>query len=254
MKIAVAGGTGTVGRRIVATARERGHDVRVLARSSGVDVLEGTGLDAALQGVDVVIDAVNVQTLDAGASTAFFERSAGALLAAAARGGVGHAVALSIVGIDRSPHGYYAGKLAQEAVYERAAVPWSIVRATQFHEFAGQIAAQARLGPVQLAPAARLQPIAASAVAAHIVETATSAPAGRGRDIAGPREESLSEMIRAWTRHAGDRRVVVPVRLPGAQLRAMRRGLVLPTPDALRLGPTFAAWLDGGAGQRPVPA
>ena len=166
-----------------------------------------------------------------------------AYLAAAERVGDRHAVLLSIVGIDRIPHGYYAGKLAQEEEYSRASVPVSIIRATQFHEFAGQVAAQARVGPLQLAPRARVQPIAADAVASHLVSLAEGDPQGRSTDIAGPQEEQLSRMVREWERHAGHRRPVLPVDIPSAQMRGMRRGLALPGPDALILGPRFADWL-----------
>lgn len=243
MKIAVAGGTGTVGREIVAEARRRGHDTTVIARSTGVDLLTGAGLDAALTGSDAVIDAASIGTMSADAATAFFRAASGALLAAAIRAGVAHTVLLSIVGIDRNPHGYYAGKVAQEALYTASAAPSSIVRATQFHEFAGQVAAQARLGPLQLAPRARVQPIAAAAVAEHLVTIAQGAPQGRRRDIAGPREERLSDMIRDVVRARGGRGPVLPVSLPGAQMKGMRAGLALPGEDAHLLGPTFAEWL-----------
>lgn len=245
MKIAIAGGTGTVGQKIVAEARRRGHDTSVLARAAGADLITGAGVDAALEGADAVIDAASVGTLSAQAATTFFRTASATLLAGAAKAGVAHAVLLSIVGIDRNPHGYYAGKVAQEQLYREAPVPWTIVRATQFHEFAAQVAGQARLGPLQLAPRARLQPVAAAEVAAHVVDLAEGAPRGRAADIAGPHEEELADMIRAWVRHEGHRGPVVPVRLPSAQMRGMRRGLALPGADALSLGPSFREWLDG---------
>lgn len=244
MRIAVAGGTGTIGREVVARARARGHDAIAIARSTGVDVSTGAGLDEALRGVDAVIDTVSVSTLSAKKSTAFFEQAARNLLASALRTSVPHAVLLSIVGIDRNPHGYYAGKVAQEAVYEAGSAPWTIVRATQFHEFAEQVARQAKAGPFQLAPRARVQPIAAAEVAEHLITVAEGLPQGRSTDIAGPREEQLADMIRSWAAtSAGGRRRVIPVSLPDAQMRGMRKGLVLPGPDAIRLGPTFADWL-----------
>lgn len=243
MRIAVAGGTGTVGREIVAAVRARGHEAVVMARSTGVDLGTGQGLDAALAGADAVIDASSIGTMSAEESRAFFRTASETLLAGAARAGVGHAVLLSIVGIDRNPHGYYAGKVAQEAVWTQSPVPSTIVRATQFHEFAGQVSGQARLGPIQLAPHARTQPIAAAEVAAHLAGLVEAPAAGRATDITGPREEDLADMIRAWVRHQGRRGPVIAVSLPGAQMRGMRAGLALPGPDALRLGPTFADWL-----------
>lgn len=249
MRIAVAGGTGTLGREVVARGRARGHDVVVMTRSTGVDVVSGSGLDDALRDADAMIDVVSIGSLSAPKSTAFFQSAARMLLASAARADVPHVVAVSIVGIERNPHGYYAGKLAQEAVYESSGAPWTIVRATQFHEFAEQVAGQARLGPVQLAPRARVQPIAAAAVAEHVLTLAESAPTGRVTDIAGPREEQLDAMIRSWAEAGGRRGPVVAVSLPTAQMRGMRQGLALPQADALRLGPTFAEWLAA----RPQP-
>jgi uncharacterized protein YbjT (DUF2867 family) len=243
MRIAVAGGTGTVGREIVAAARARGHETVMIARSTGVDLRTGSGLAAALDGADAVIDASSVGTMSAEESTEFFRAASTTLLAEAARAGIAHALLLSIVGIDRNPHGYYAGKVAQEEVWAQSAVPVTIVRATQFHEFAGQVAGQARLGPIQLAPHARTQPIAAAEVAAHLVGLVEAPEAGRATDIGGPREEDLADMIRAWVRHQGRRGPVVAVNLPGAQMRGMRAGTALPGPDALRLGPSFADWL-----------
>ncbi len=243
MRIVVAGGTGVVGREIVAAARARGHEAAGMSRSTGADLQTGEGVAAALRDAEVVIDAVSVATMDAEASTRFFRRSAETLIGAARHNGVRHVVALSIVGVDRNPHGYYAGKVAQEEAYRAGDAPFTIVRATQFHEFAGQVAQQARFGPLQLAPRARVQPIAARAVAEHLVTVAEGAAVGRGNDIAGPREEELSEMIRAWRRHRGERRPVIAVSLPGAQMRGMRRGLALPDANAQVLGPSFAEWL-----------
>jgi uncharacterized protein YbjT (DUF2867 family) len=154
MRIAVAGGTGVVGRRVVEAVRAQGHDAIVLSRSTGVDLITGTGLDAALEGIDAVVDTANVSTLSADVATRFFETATGNLIAAASRAGVPHVVLLSIVGIDRMPHDYYAGKLAQERVIEAGPVPWTILRATQFHEFAAQLFDRGKLGPLHVAPRA----------------------------------------------------------------------------------------------------
>lgn len=243
MKIAVAGGTGTVGALVVERVRAAGHDPVVLARAAGVDLRDRSAVDRALAGVDAVIDAASVGTTRAATATRFFRAASGTLLAAAAAGGVAHAVLLSIVGVDRNPDGYYAGKLAQEELFARGTVPWTILRATQFHEFAGQVATQARFGPLQLAPRARVQPVAASVVAARVVELAVAGPQGRATDLAGPREERLDRMIRSWARRDGSHRPVIPVRLPGAQMRGMRAGLNLPGAGATLAGPTFDDWL-----------
>lgn len=245
MRIAVAGGTGRVGSHVAEIARERGHDVAVLTRSRGVDLVTGRGLAAALDGTDAVIDVVSVDTLDAQKSVAFFETTTRALLDAEAAASVGHHVALSIVGIDRAPEGYYAGKLAQERLIENGPVPWTILRATQFHEFAAQIFASAKVGPLHVAPRMRTQPIAAREVAARLVALAEAAPAGRVRDLAGPREESLPDMVRRWARAQGSRAWVPAIPLPGALGRAQRDGSLLPGPDAELGIQTFAEWLSG---------
>jgi len=161
MRIAVAGGTGVVGSHVVDALRAEGNDAVVLSRRTGVDLTAGAGLDAALDGVDAVIDTANVTTVSAGVATRFFEAATGNLVAAAARARVAHVVLLSIVGIDRIPHDYLAGKLAQERVVETGTVPWTILRATQFHEFAGQVFDRAKVGPLHVAPRGRVQPVAA---------------------------------------------------------------------------------------------
>jgi uncharacterized protein YbjT (DUF2867 family) len=164
---------------------------------------------------------------------------------------VSHLVVLSIVGVDRMPHDYYAGKLAQERVVEAATVPWSILRATQFHEFAGQLYERARLGPLHVAPRARVQPIAAREVGAHLAKLAVAAPQGRAADLAGPREEGLDEMVKAYARRTGYGGWVPSVSLPGGQMKGMRAGFALPAPGAVLGTQTFAEWLHE-RDERPV--
>ncbi len=161
MKIAVAGGTGAVGRHVVDVARETGHESVVLTRSTGVDLVAGEGLADALPGVDAVIDVASVQTMSDAASRAFFGAVTRNLLAAETAAGVGHHVALSIVGVDDAPYAYYAGKVLQEQLVEAGPVPWTILRATQFHEFAAQLHARMRFGPIVVVPALQSQPVAA---------------------------------------------------------------------------------------------
>lgn len=243
MKIAVAGGTGTVGTHIVDAVRAQGDEPVVLARSVGVDVLTGVGVDRALDGVDAVIDAINVTTLSADAATEFFTTASGNLASAAARAGVGNVVLLSIVGIDRMPFDYYAGKLAQEKAVASSPAPWTIVRATQFHEFAGQMFTRAKIGPLHLALRGRVQPIAAAEVGVHLARVAAQPPAGHATDLAGPREERLDDMVRRWARARGHRGWIPSVSVPGKQLAGMRAGLALPGPDAILGTQTFDAWL-----------
>ncbi len=243
MEIAVAGGTGIAGSEVVRIAQQRGHRVRVLTRGNGVDVRSGEGLDTLLDGVEVVVDALSTSTQSARASTEFFTGTTSHLLAAGLRAGVRHHVALSIVGVDRAPHGYYAGKLAQEQAVQSGQVPWTVQRATQFHDFASQLYRNASLGPLHLAVRMRTRPIAVVEVATRLVDLAEAGPTGRARDIAGPREEQMSEMMRAWAAHTGRRGWMPEMGLPGAFGRALRDGSILPGDDADLGTVSFEDWL-----------
>ncbi|MBM7503810.1 SDR family oxidoreductase [Agromyces aurantiacus] len=243
MRIAIAGGTGTVGRHAVDAARERGHEVVVLTRSNGVDLRSGDGLAAALAGVDAVIDTSNTTSLSATRSAEFFTTATRNLLAAERAAGVAHHVCLSIVGIDRAPYGYYAGKLAQERAVETGEVPWTILRAMQFHEFAAQMLDALTIAGVHLAPRIRTQPVAAREVGERLVALAEATPTGHAPELAGPREERLDDMVRRLARATGVRGPVVAVTLPGRQWAAMRRGDTLPGPGATIARQTFDEWL-----------
>ncbi|WP_119697534.1 SDR family oxidoreductase [Microbacterium halotolerans] len=243
MKIAIAGGTGVVGRHTVEAVRSAGHDAVVLSRSAGVDLVTGEGLAAALAGADVIIDTANVATLKAAEAIEFFTAATGNLVAASADAGVEHLVLLSIVGIDRMPHDYYAGKVAQEKVVEASPVPWTILRATQFHEFAAQMFDRAKIGPLHIAPRAVVQPIAAYEVGAHLAAIAAGPARGRARDLAGPREEQLDTMVKQFAKATGHGGWLPSVSLPGAQMKGMRTGLALPGQDAELGRQTFQDWL-----------
>ncbi|OZC43888.1 3-beta hydroxysteroid dehydrogenase [Rhodococcus sp. WWJCD1] len=243
MKLAVAGGTGTVGVHVVEVARERGHDVVVLSRSAGIDLVSGSGLSDALSGIEAVIDVASTQTISAKESTAFFAAVARNLLTAETEAGVGHHLALSIVGIDRAPHAYYAGKVEQERIVRAGTVPWTILRATQFHEFAGQIRAQMSFGPVSVIPKMVSQPIAAREVAERLIDLAEQSPAGRVADLGGPREERMAEMVRRDARAVGARGLVLEIPIPGAYGRAMRDGTLVTTTDSDHGRQTFDQWL-----------
>lgn len=240
----MAGGTGMVGRHVVDVARERGHEVVLLTRGTGIDLATGEGLDGAWDGVDAAIDTLNVGTVKASVAADFFRTACGNLVRSAAAAGVGHVVALSIVGIDRNPHGYYAGKVAQEGVYAASDAPWTILRATQFHEFASQMFARAKIGPLHLAPRARTQPVAAREVGEHLVRLAEQPAQGRATDLAGPREEQLADMTKRYARAIGYRGPVFAADLPGEQLKGMRAGLNLPGADAVLGAQTFDEWLE----------
>ncbi|HEY5398881.1 MAG TPA: NAD(P)H-binding protein [Trebonia sp.] len=241
MKIAVAGGTGVAGRWTVEALRADGHEAIVIARSAGSDLVTGVGLDAALAGVDAVIDATNVASTGRKRSSAFFEATARTLMRTAAAAGARHIVALSIIGIDRVSYGYYQGKLRQEQVLAESPVPVSVLRAAQFHEFPGQYLATVP-GPVVLVPRWRAQPVAAREVGAALARIAAGDPVAMS-ELAGPREEIMADMIRQVARARGDRRLVVSVRVPGAAGKGMAAGGGLPDRPGLRGTQTFSDWL-----------
>jgi uncharacterized protein YbjT (DUF2867 family) len=239
MKIAVAGGTGLVGRLVVDVLQARGHAPVALSRRQGVDLVTGSGLDAALAGSDAVIDVGNVTTMKKSVAVDFFDRAGKHLVGAAERAGVRHLVTLSIVGVDRVRNGYYAGKLRQEEIVRGGAVPWTILRATQFHDFAGQLMASIP-GPVAIVPKGRVQPVAVREVAEALAGLAVEEPKGMAPELAGPQEESLVDMARRLIAAGGARRrPVMPVHLPGG----MNSGGLLPSGPGPRGTVTFEDWL-----------
>ena len=256
MRTAVAGGTGLVGRLVVEAARERGHEVVVLARSEGVDLTTGVGLADRLDGVDVVIDVTNRGSQDRTEAEEFFGAVTRTLLAAEAEAGVGHHVALSIVGIDDVETGYYAGKRFQELlIVDQDAVAWSLLRATQFHEFALQALGFVTVGPFSFVPRMLSQPVAAREVAEAIVAIAEGEPVGRAPELAGPDRHQMVDLARRVSRALGLGRRVVPVRLPGRAGAAMRSGALTPSGAGPRGRVTFDEWLADltGAGDESRP-
>lgn len=251
MRIAIAGGTGTLGRQVTMQARRAGHDAVVIARSRGIDVVTGEGLLAALDGVDAVIDVLNIMTLSASRAREFFVATTRSLLAAETARQVAHHVTLSVVGIDRIDAGYYAGKLAQEAAVAHGDVPHTIARSGQFYEFAGQLLSGSR-GPVAVIPRALIRPVAASEVAAHLIRIVEAGPVGRATDLLGPRDEELSELARRQLAHDGVRRRVLGVRLPGRYGTGLVSGALRGTADAVHGRITFDDWLQDARRTRSV--
>jgi uncharacterized protein YbjT (DUF2867 family) len=247
MRVAVAGGTGVVGRKVVERLEQQGHDAVVLARSRGMDLTTGHGLDEALRGVDAVIDVSNSGSTRRKTAVGFFTTVSKNLLEAEAKNSVRHHVALSIVGIDGIKFGYHQGKVAQEAVVAAGQVPWSILRVTQFHEFPAQILAQTAVGPVSFVPQMLSQPVSAEEVADALVELALGEPVGRAPDLGGPGQEQIVDMARRIARHGDTKRVVVPIRFPGSVGRAMRDGSLLPKEPGPRGTQTFTEWLETSA-------
>ena len=242
MDVAVVGGTGLAGGYAVEALRAGGHSVRVLSRSTGVDITTGEGLDAALAGVDVAIDATNAMTLRRSTATHFFEQGARRLQSAAKAQGVQHIVLLSIVGMERvRGYGYYDAKLAQERAARAGDVPVTVLRATQFHEFPAQVMAQFRFGPFAVVPHIRSQPVAARTVGAHLARLAAERPGGTV-ELAGPEVHDIADLARRLVRERGGPRVVA-VSLPGKAGRDMRGGALLATAETTIDGPTFDEWL-----------
>lgn len=240
MRVAVAGGTGQVGRYVVTELREAGHEPVVLSRSTGIDVVSGTGLDRALDGVEALIDVTNTPTQSRKKSVAFFTAATTNLLAAGQNAGVRHHLALSIVGIDRVDIGYYAAKLRQEELV-LAASRGTVLRATQFHEFADQVLE--RIGKFLLMPVMLSQPVAAREVAGALVGLAAGPPVGMAPELAGPERLTTPDMARMVLRARGSRRPVIPVRIPGAAGKAMATGGLLPTGPGPRGKQTFEEWV-----------
>jgi uncharacterized protein YbjT (DUF2867 family) len=245
MKIVVIGGTGLVGSKLVNKLRQAGHDVVAASPASGVNTITGQGLAEALAGAQVVVDVANSPSFEDGPVMEFFETSGRNLLAAEAEAGVGHHVALSIVGADRVPDsGYLRAKMAQEKLIKASKIPYTIVRSTQFFEFMGGIAQSATTGQtVRLSPAL-LQPIASDDVVAALADVAVGPPANGTIEIAGPERVGLEALVRRFLSASKDARQVVSdvhARYYGAELddRSLTPG------DKARLGRTrFEDWLN----------
>ena len=250
MRLVVAGATGAVGRHVVQQARAAGHDVVPLSRSTGQDVVAGTGLATAMAGADAVIDVTSVVTTSGRTSTDFFRRATENLLAAEQVAGVRHHVALSIVGIDAETIGYHAGKVAQERLVTAGPVPWTLLRATQFHEFAAQMVERASVGPVVVIPAMRTATVGAVDVATALLGLAEGSPRGRAADLGGREEAEFADLVRRYLAATGRRRLVLRVPLPGAAGRRLRDGVLVPGPDADRGRQTFDQWLSAQASRR----
>ncbi|OON59256.1 NmrA family transcriptional regulator [Massilia sp. KIM] len=210
MKIVVIGGSGLIGSKLCAILRARGHAVQSASPGTGVNTVTGEGLDGALRGADVVVDVANSPSFETQAVLDFFDASGRNLLAAEARAGVRHHVALSVVGTDKlEESGYFRGKLLQEKLIREAGIPYTIVRATQFMEFLGGIAHSGTEGGTVRMPPASLQPIAADDVAEAMADAALAAPVNGVVEIAGPERQSMGEMIGRYLRATGDERPVV---------------------------------------------
>ena len=210
MKITVFGATGLIGSKVVDLLNEAGHDVVAASRASGADVLTGEGLADALAGADALVDLTNSPSFDDGPVMDFFTRSSANLAAAAKQTGVRHYVALSIVGVDGLPEsGYMRAKVVQEKSIAESGLPYTIVRATQFQEFAAAIVGSLDVGDEVRAPDALIQPIAADDVAAEVTRVAAGSPRDGVVNIGGPDKISFADLARSVLAKQGSDKTVV---------------------------------------------
>src|SRR6266478_8542975 len=244
MKIVIIGGSGLIGKKLVNNLRQRGHEVVPASPSSGVNTITGEGLAAALIGAQVVVDVANAPLWEDKAVLEFFETSGRNLLAAEANAGVGHHVALSVVGTDRLlASGYFRAKMAQENLIKASSIPYTIVRATQFFEFVGGIAQSATEGQTVRLPPVLMQPIVSDDVAAALADIAVAEPLNGTFDLAGPEPIRQDDLVRQFLNATGDARTVI------TDPKALYYGITVNdqslTPgNRPRLGPTrFEDWL-----------
>ena len=248
MRIVVLGGTGLVGSLVVERLRAEGHEAVVASPSTGVDAASGAGLDGAFAGADAVVDATGPREFGEQAVVEFFASSTRNALAAEQRAGVSHHVALSIVGVDRDPgaRGYMAGKVAQERLIQEGAVPYTIVRATQFFEFLESIADASTVdGVVRVAPVA-MQPVAVAAVARVLVDAATAGPTPVV-EVAGPERAPIADLVGRLLAARGDARPVVSDAEVGYFGREVGETSLVPVAPGTVLDPlTLDEWLAQG--------
>ncbi|WP_066360414.1 SDR family oxidoreductase [Herbidospora mongoliensis] len=250
MKIVVIGGTGLIGSRLIEKLTEHGHEAVAAAPSTGVNTLTGEGLAEALEGAQVVVDVSNSPSWERDAVWNFFTTSTSNVLAAEKKAGVGHHVAVSIVGSEKLPaNDYFRAKIAQEELIEKSDVPYSLVHATQFFEFVKGIADEAtRDDGVHVAPV-RFQPIAGAEVSENVGKVAVGAPLNGRLEIAGPEQYQMDEFFRGVLKALGDPRTVVTdphARYFGSELE---QGTLVPGDGATLGRIDYYEWLKTNQGK-----
>ncbi|MQM25758.1 SDR family oxidoreductase [Glycomyces albidus] len=242
MKIAVMGGTGLIGSQVVRLLNAAGHEAVPHSPSTGVDLISGDGVAAALEGAVAVVNLTNSPTFD-DQSPAWFRASMGNLLAAAAAAGTGHAVILSIVGVDQVPDlDYYRAKVLQEDVLKAGPVPYSIVRSTQFFEFMDAVMSWTSDERTVRLPATRVQPIASADIAKAVADATAGAPLNGTRNVAGPEVFTLDELGRITLEAKGDKRTVVVDDTAG-MFAAVKGDALIAGADAVLSTLTYREWL-----------
>ncbi|SFK53424.1 SDR family oxidoreductase [Lysobacter sp. cf310] len=254
MKFVVIGGTGLIGSKVVSRLRDQGHEALAAAPSTGVNILTGEGLDAAMAGADVVVDLANSPSFEDAAVMEFFQTAGRNVLAAEARAGVGHHLALSVVGTEKlSASGYFRAKSAQEELIRASGLPYTIVHSTQFFEFLPGIIQSGSEGDTVRLPTALIQPIASEDVAAAVARLALQAPANGIVEIAGPVREPLSDLAQRFMNIVQDPREVVGdahARYFGAELQ---NDTLVPAGPAWQGALNFEHWLEQSEYARYVP-
>ena len=248
MRIAVAGATGNIGARTASILGRNGHDVKKISRSLGIDLISGQGLDTALEGVDAVVDAISSPVASPDETREYFRTTTRNLLAAEEHAGVRHHVLLSIIGIHRTAGGtaHYSGKREQERLVERGRVPWTIVPAAQFHDFAALAASWTEHDGVATIAPLLIQPIAPDDIAQVLAEVATGEPQGRYADVAGPETQDLVDMARRTNDVLGRKVKLVPT-WSGPLGEELAGNVLLPGENARIAPTTFDQWLAAGA-------
>jgi uncharacterized protein YbjT (DUF2867 family) len=259
MKIVVIGGTGLIGSKVVSIFRERGHEVVSASPSSGVNTLTGEGLAEALTGAQVVVDVANSPSFEDKPAMDFFEKSGRNLLGAEKTAGVKHHVALSVVGTDRltgsgagSLSGYFRAKMAQENLIKASGIPFTIVHATQFFEFAKNMAQSGTDGSTVRLSSVLMQPIAAEEVSAAVADVALGQPVNGMIEVAGPDQIRQDELVRQYLSATGDPRQVVTDNKPLYYGIDVNDQSLVPG-DGARLGKThYKDWLKRSSAQKPA--
>jgi uncharacterized protein YbjT (DUF2867 family) len=249
MKIVVIGGTGLIGSKLVAVLRQRGQEVLAASPNSGVNTLTGEGLPAALAGAQVVVDVANSPSFEDAAVMNFFQTAGRNLLAAEAEAGVGHHVALSIVGADRLPDsGYLRAKMAQESLIKASGIPHTILRSTQFFEFGRRIADEATEGNTVRVPDALIQPVLSDDVVSVLAEIALNQPANGTIEVGGPQRLRFEAFIGRSLSAENDKRKVVSDRHTAYFGTELTEESLVPGKTA-RIGQTqFESWINGSSG------